>query len=610
MAVNIDWSLASTPNVLGAYMGAREKAETNALAKQALQTQQARQQTEDRRADERWDVERGGLEALAQDRSRKAQMERVTTSYRAARAITSPEQLEASRASLARIDPDFQTATWKDIQQLHKVGQALAQRELVKGSDGSYSSLDAETHERLGGYTPPRDPKFEQLDPNKDTYEIPGRPAQVEGALAPSASGGVQLQNYTPDDVDALTRMLVGEAIGEGEEGMAAAAHVARTRAEKGWQGAASLRDVVYAPRQFEAMTRDDVRNLSPQDPRYQQARQIAEGVLSGQIPDPTGGATNFINPDLQADLGRNQPGWAPQGQGRRIGRHVFYGGGNQGGEAQPYEVASSGETLGPPSGPRLVSRAQPKQDTPPSGYRYQSDGSLAFIPGGPADPATKTSAGLKPVPAKIQSGYVDNAKGVTQIDAAIEAIKANPKALGADAGSFLRNAMGDNVSQRLNPGGVSTRAAVANIGSLLIHDRSGAAVTAAETPRLLPFIPQVNDTPEAAIKKLQGLKTELANANSQIEVQFGEESGYRPIRGADVPTAPDARKPQGGGKPPGWSRQLTAQQRATAGRFKGATGTPGSAQVPYAPVNEAEYARLPSGAHYIHPTGKIKVKP
>ena len=55
-------------------------------------------------------------------------------------------------------------------------------------------------------------------------------------------------------------------------------------------------------------------------------ALRIADAILSGNAPDPTGGAVNFLNPKLQKQLGRSIPSWA-QGQGQRIGNHVFFGG-------------------------------------------------------------------------------------------------------------------------------------------------------------------------------------------------------------------------------------------------------------------------------------------
>ena len=66
----------------------------------------------------------------------------------------------------------------------------------------------------------------------------------------------------------------------------------------------------------------------------------------------------------------------------------------------------------------------------------------------------------------------------------------------------------------------------------------------------------------------------------------------------------------QGAQKPAGWSGALPAAQREAAMRYKGSTGKPGTAEQPFVPTNEREYANLPSGAHYIHPSGKLKVKP
>jgi hypothetical protein len=48
---------------------------------------------------------------------------------------------------------------------------------------------------------------------------------------------------------------------------------------------------------------------------------------VQGDTPDPTNGATHFLNPEIvRARRGGTLPGWA-QGSGQRIGDHVFYGG-------------------------------------------------------------------------------------------------------------------------------------------------------------------------------------------------------------------------------------------------------------------------------------------
>ena len=88
-------------------------------------------------------------------------------------------------------------------------------------------------------------------------------------------------------------------------------------------------------PWQFEPrMTRrKEMEKLSPADPRYQNAAQIADAVLSGQLPDPTTGATHFLNPTVvRKRPGGSLPSWA-RGEGQPIGRHTFYSP-NEGGVA------------------------------------------------------------------------------------------------------------------------------------------------------------------------------------------------------------------------------------------------------------------------------------
>lgn len=125
---------------------------------------------------------------------------------------------------------------------------------------------------------------------------------------------------------DYLIRTIVFEALGETEIGKAAVAYVILNRKRNGSWGD-RIRDVVTYPRQFEPwMTRkDEVEKLSPNDPRYLDAARIADGVLAGLIPDPTAGATHFLNPVVvRQRRGGSLPSWA-DGDGQPIGRHVFY---------------------------------------------------------------------------------------------------------------------------------------------------------------------------------------------------------------------------------------------------------------------------------------------
>jgi hypothetical protein len=131
---------------------------------------------------------------------------------------------------------------------------------------------------------------------------------------------------YTSEDRDYLIRTIAFEASGESEEGKAAVAHVVLTRARSGRWGN-SVKEVVTRPWQFESwMTkRAEIEALDVEDSRYRSAAQIADAVFVGRMPDPTTGATHFLNPTIvQQRRAGSLPAWATGG-GLSIGRHIFY---------------------------------------------------------------------------------------------------------------------------------------------------------------------------------------------------------------------------------------------------------------------------------------------
>ena len=139
---------------------------------------------------------------------------------------------------------------------------------------------------------------------------------------------GHGVSNYEPDDDerDYLIKTIAFEAPDESDEGKAAVAHVILNRKRNGRWGD-NIKDVVTRPWQFEPwMTRrKEMEKLSPHDPRYQNAARIADAVLTGQMPDPTAGATHFLNPTVvRQRRDGSLPSWA-RGEGQPIGRHTFY---------------------------------------------------------------------------------------------------------------------------------------------------------------------------------------------------------------------------------------------------------------------------------------------
>jgi hypothetical protein len=155
----------------------------------------------------------------------------------------------------------------------------------------------------------------------------------------------------------------------------------------------------------------------------------------------------------------------------------------------------------------------------PPSGYRYDASGeNLEVIPGGPADKQEK----LKPIPANINTAISTNDMSIKRLQEALDLIKKNPDAIG------LKNLLPGQALDRMDPKGVAARSAIGDIGSLVIHDRSGAAVSASEMQRL-NFIPTPTDRADNAKTKLEAM-LKYAKLNQQgLAETYAEDQGYKP---------------------------------------------------------------------------------
>jgi hypothetical protein len=144
-----------------------------------------------------------------------------------------------------------------------------------------------------------------------------------------------------------------------------------------------------------------------------------------------------------------------------------------------------------------------------------------------------------KALPAAQSKAWAENNTALGKIDEAIAEGLKNPDAFG------LQNYLPGDLTQRLPgkeyKGGVSGRSKVADIGSLKIHDRSGAAVTAAEFPRLRPFIPLATDDWATVKTKLDNLKREYILMNEEIS-NYAEDMGYiKPTKPGDKAAKPAA---------------------------------------------------------------------
>lgn len=181
-----------------------------------------------------------------------------------------------------------------------------------------------------------------------------------------------------------------------------------------------------------------------------------------------------------------------------------------------------------------------------------------------------------KALPAGAAGKLLENQTNLRRAERALTLVQGQNvgDASGDTASTGWKGYLGDAALQRLDPQGVDARAAIGDLGSLVIHDRSGAAVTAAEFPRLRPFIPQVTDDQATVQKKLKRF-VEVYREIVDDTRNFYTESGYL------VPGLSSG----GGSRAPA----ATAPQRI---------------------AGDADYNALPSGTEFIGPDGKRRRKP
>lgn len=137
----------------------------------------------------------------------------------------------------------------------------------------------------------------------------------------------------------------------------------------------------------------------------------------------------------------------------------------------------------------------------------------------------------LKALPAPVNEAIITNAQSLASLKKAMTLTEGKDvgTAKGDAAATGWKGFLPQSVLNRIDPSGVDTRAEIADIGSLKIHDRSGAAVTVSESPRLMPFIPNATDSREAAQKKLKRLFDIAKQEQDALAATYGREGGYKP---------------------------------------------------------------------------------
>lgn len=164
----------------------------------------------------------------------------------------------------------------------------------------------------------------------------------------------------------------------------------------------------------------------------------------------------------------------------------------------------------------------------------------------------------LKPLPPNVNDAIISNAQSLYTLDKAIKLLggKNVDSAKGDKEATGWKGYLPQAILNRLDASGVDTRAEIADIGSLKIHDRSGAAVTISESPRLMPFIPSAVDEPAVAARKLTRLFEEAKRMQQGLTDTYSKDQGYKPspvlsaggLKGQPAPTnktVPDAAPTQ-----------------------------------------------------------------
>ena len=152
----------------------------------------------------------------------------------------------------------------------------------------------------------------------------------------------------------------------------------------------------------------------------------------------------------------------------------------------------------------------------------------------GRMSPAGAKPAELKQVPVHAQKAIVGASTAIKKIDDAIAALDS-----GTEEATGIKGYLPDMALNRMYPEGTEARAAVADIGSLVMHERSGAAVTASESPRLKPFIPLITDDKTTALKKLRRMRQIQTDDAEALAGTYNPEQGFREFKVATPAAAP-----------------------------------------------------------------------
>ena len=112
---------------------------------------------------------------------------------------------------------------------------------------------------------------------------------------------------------------------------------------------------------------------------------------------------------------------------------------------------------------------------------------------------------------ATIRKAVASNVAQLQTIDATLAELKKHKGATG------LVRAFPDAVNNRVDKKGVAGRASLANIKTLILHDRFGSAQTASEMKNARPMLPSETDDYDQIVDKLTRLRTFIESENAAL---------------------------------------------------------------------------------------------
>lgn len=135
----------------------------------------------------------------------------------------------------------------------------------------------------------------------------------------------------------------------------------------------------------------------------------------------------------------------------------------------------------------------------------------------------------LKDVPSPVKRAIAENNRNLRLAKTALSLIQGKDvgKLKGDKEATGYKGYAPEAALQRMDEKGIDTRAAIADLGSMIIHERSGAAVTASEYPRLRPFIPLVTDDPKTVEKKLERFIQVYEEVQKDYNDMYSKDQGY-----------------------------------------------------------------------------------